>query len=281
LLTYRLELDPELKVPSPCLADGLEVWKDHEGRVCASGGKEGDRFWLWFPEFACFSFHPQQEVATYRPVAAAREATIFDLFRRTVVPLIYQLDGHVVLHGSAIRAREGVVVFCARSHTGKSTLANAFHHQSFPFWADDAVVVESTATETRVLSLPARLRLRPASHDYFQGAGELENLAVWPDHGAEQGAPIHTICLLHRTAADPEAPLVQTARVPEIQAMIQLLEHAYSFTLDEVARRQALLAQYHRLARSVPVCEVRLQSGLELLPVVVEALAAKLGLTSP
>lgn len=281
MLTYRLELDPQLEVPLPGETAPHEVWHDHEGGVCAHGGRDGERFWLRFPQLACFSFHPQQEVATFRVEADVRETIVIDLFQRTVVPLIYQLGGCTVLHGSAIRTRQGVVVFCARSHTGKSTLATAFCQRGFPFWADDAVVLERSEGELRAIGLPAHLRLRPPSRNYFLGGGETTSGMRWSDCAAVREAPLALICLLRRSAPDSQQPLVQATQVPEALAMLKLLEHAYSFTLSEAPQRQALLEQYHHVARSVPVWDVHLKTSLESLPLAVEALVANLHLDLP
>lgn len=276
---YRVAIDHDLTGPSADYSSGTEVWRDHEGRICAYGGQEGEHYWLRFPGMACFRFHPQLEVATCRREGTTAEAIIEDLFRRTVVPLIYQVGGRAVLHGSAVRSREGVIVFCARSHTGKSTLASAFHLQGFSFWADDAVVVEPQAEGMHAVGLPSRLRLRPPSRRHFQEAIDPTDVALNPDPSAAQGERLLAICLLQRAEGEPGQPPAWVTQVPPSQAMLQLLEHAYSFTLGPLTQRRAILAQYHELATSVPVWDVHVQTGLELLPLAVAALAAQLNLT--
>ena len=50
---------------------------------------------------------------------------IEETFERGVLPLALQARGIQVLHASGIETPQGVVAFCARSQTGKSTLAYA------------------------------------------------------------------------------------------------------------------------------------------------------------
>src|SRR5829696_203522 len=66
-----------------------------------------------------------------------------------LVPPPDQLE---TLHASAVVAPAGVVAFCARSATGKSTLAASLHRRGYDLWADDAVVW--TPAGSRSLTFP-------------------------------------------------------------------------------------------------------------------------------
>ena len=78
-----------------------------------------------------------------------------------------QVQGHEVMHASAVRMSHGLVVLCGSSHMGKSTLAYGFSRRGHPQWADDLVVFEPAGNAATAIALPFRPSLRSASASTF------------------------------------------------------------------------------------------------------------------
>jgi hypothetical protein len=122
----------------------VQVWRDHEGTVCAAGHTVAGRHWMHVPRIGSFAFGPCAGDAVHVfAEPSARPESVLDTFRRMVLPLALQAQGEEVLHASAVRMLQGVVALCAVSETGKSTLAYALSRRGFPLWADDACGVSN------------------------------------------------------------------------------------------------------------------------------------------
>src|SRR5437868_7089772 len=81
-------------------------------------------------------------------------------YRRAVLPMALQAHGQEVIHASAVITEDGVVAFCGRSQTGKSTVAYGLHRRGYRVWADDTLVFDASAEFVQVIPYPHRLRIR-------------------------------------------------------------------------------------------------------------------------
>ena len=203
-------------------------------------------------------------VATFRfgpggVEAIAREGVeiekILDAHRRLVVPRVLQALGQEVLHASAVAFETGAVTFCAKSGTGKSTVAYALAQRGHPPCADDAVAIRPGPQGPELMPLPFALRLRPPSAAYY--GEEAQPLEL--QHPAAS-RPLAAICVLRRV--DDTSGVRRLGRA---EAFPALLTHAYSFGLDDEHRRRRMMEHYLSLASEVPVFEVALPSGLSEL----------------
>ena len=75
--------------------------------------------------------------------------------------------GEEVVHASAVLMDDGVVAFCGRSQTGKSTIAYGLHRRGCRVWADDTLVFETSGEIVQTIPYPHRLRIRAEAAEYF------------------------------------------------------------------------------------------------------------------
>lgn len=262
---------PPLPDPS---RDGVEVWYERDGTVCALGHVEqGDR-WFRLLGVASFRFGPSGGVLAVADEGRDPEV-VRDAYRRSVLPLVLQSRGLEVLHASAVRAPHGVVALCAVKETGKSTLAYALSRRGHPLWADDAVVVDTAAEPVAAHQLPFGIRLRPASAAFFArdvGAAAVpdDSTGAQPGSNFADGVPLAALYVLVRDEAVVEGAEVRP--LSAAAALTSVLAHAYCFSLQDVERKGQMMTQYLDLVSRVPVHEVRYGTGLDRVPAILDAI---------
>ncbi len=210
------------------------------------------------------------------PERGARLEWILDAYQRTILPLALQVRGVEVLHASAIRMPQGVVVLCGVKETGKSTLAYALEQRGYPLWADDAVTFCRSGTTTRSLPLPFRIRLRPASVAFFGESSSIPqsdfDVASAAPPPAMDPLPLLAVCVLKRSSTLGTGIAFESERLFSAAALAAVLPHSYCFTLRDPAGKQRMMKHYLDLVSMVPVLEVRFQTGLENLPTILDGI---------
>ncbi|HET7457342.1 MAG TPA: hypothetical protein VFJ74_06785 [Gemmatimonadaceae bacterium] len=275
---------PELTIaprgtPLPPLPDpsheGVEVWRERDGSVCALGHVErADERWFRLFGVASFRFGSTGAVVAFVDEGRDLEQ-VRDAYFRSVLPLVLQSRGLEVLHASAVRAPHGVVALCAAKETGKSTLAYALSRRGHPLWADDAVVVDTSTAPVRAHQLPFGIRLRPASAAYFArdgsaAAGEGDSRRGNGDGSFADAVPLAALYVLVRDEAVADGANVR--RLSAAAALTAVLAHAYCFSLQDVERKGRMMTQYLELVSRVPVYEVRYGTGLDRVPAILDAI---------
>jgi hypothetical protein len=183
-----------------------------------------------------------------------------------ILPLALQAHGREVLHASAVRAPAGIVALCARSGTGKSTIAYALNTRGHLLWADDAVCFEPNDAGIDTLPLPFSLRLRPASAAFF--ADRAVDNGLRSPEGRE---PLAALFVLER-AAGPAA----LERLQPADAFPAVLTHGYCFTTNDRERTGAMVRNYLELVDHVPTFRLRFPDGLDGLDDVLELIEGAL-----
>lgn len=230
----------------------------------ALGWSDGTRNSMRLPGVGLYRWSDEDREVTATPEAGTERDTIVDAFHRCVLPMVLQAEGREVLHGSAVLLPRGAVALCARSRTGKSTLAFGLSRQlDCPLWADDAVAVELTAEGASALPLPFSLKLRHPAARYFGTDSRAVGGPEDPDPPAHS-APLLAVFTL--TRSDVPGRSARASRTTAGRAFTALLEHAYCFDLNDRARRRRMVDQYLELSARVPVFELCFPSDLEALP---------------
>ena len=250
----------------PELSDAsATVWRDDSGAVVALGHTVDGEHWVHVPGRGAFSFPPQAGGVTAVPEPGTDGALVEDTFRRMIMPLALQAQGHEVLHASAVRTSAGVLALCAVAGTGKSTLARALSNRGHRLWADDAVCLELNRDTVHVRPLPFTLRLRPESAAFFGGA---------PRQGAvrvpRETVPLARLFVLER--ADSGGPEIE--RLPAAVAFRAVLTHGYCFSTQDRVRNAAMVRNYLELVDRVPVYRVTFSGGFDGLDETIEAIEA-------
>jgi hypothetical protein len=264
-------------LPSPT-DPAVTVWCDSRGTPGALSHVVNQEPWLHVLKVASFRLDLEQNAVVAVPCPTASPEAIVDEWQSAVWPAFLQMKGHEALHASAVATRTGVVIFCAASESGKSTLAYALSQRGYPQWADDAVVLAFTSDDVRAVPLPYHIRLRHASALHFGYLRRQVNRGRVRRAGAHHltAERISAICLLDGTATDADAPAAAIHPVAAATGLTRVLEHAVYFGLQDHARKRLMLEHYLSLVTRVPLWHVRFQRGLHLLPSVIDALEEQL-----
>lgn len=246
-----------------------QTWLDSEGRLVATGGFDGESWWMHWPNLATFWFGQTGRVRVV-PVRSGLEPAIHDVFQRGVVPVVLLARGNEGLHASAFLGAGGVIGFSAESGTGKSTLAMLLSVSGFPQFADDTLMYRETSGLIEAFSLEFPVRVDTgARHAIGRALGDAPRETVPPGCVA----PITRIYRLIRDRTlDPRAPRI--AAVPASRRFEVLLAHAMPFEMGPDARRRLFLDRVLHLARTVDVATLRFAPDLDALPWLAEAVRA-------
>jgi hypothetical protein len=251
----------------------LEVWRDNNGTVCAYGYIADGYGWMDLVGTAKFRFDPRNREVTAFALPDVSRGLVRDAYCHAALPVALHFFGCEVLHASAVRTPRGVVAFCARSETGKSTIASAFGARGYPLWADDAVAIDSDdtshgGTTIRTLLLPFKLRLRHPSAQYLGQGDDCTGGAHANSDFAT--SPLAALCVLERSREQHRD--VEIRRLPPGEAFRALLPHAFCFSLNDKARKRAMLKLYLTMAARTPTFAISFTPGFERLPGILDAI---------
>jgi hypothetical protein len=237
--------------------DVLQRWHDNEGRLIATGGRDGHGWWMHWRGLATFRFGEVGDVRV-EMFRNGLDQEVQDVFVRGVVPVVLLARGFEGLHASAVRDEAGVVAFCGTSGTGKSTLAVAVAATGLQHYADDTIVYRLDGAPVAV-RLPFPVRLAPTARDAMGGR-------VLPFSRLERdtSAPIRRIYHLRRDPSlDPCVP--RFAAIPGAKRFEVLLAHAHPFDMAGTERRGAFMRHLLALAAAADVWECSFAPALEHL----------------
>ena len=107
-------------------ARSRQTWRDNNGRLVATGGHEGQSWWMDWPGLATFRFGEQGPVVA-APVTHNRDVEIRDVFVRGVLPVVLLARGCEALHASAVAIGDGEGRRFVREFWDRQVLACASH----------------------------------------------------------------------------------------------------------------------------------------------------------
>jgi hypothetical protein len=266
---------PRLEVSAgvwdPVLPGGGPVrqrWLDVDGALVATGGADRERWWMHWPSLGTYVFGSDGPVVAY-PVPGSSYAALEDSFTRGVIPVVMLARGCEALHGSAVLNGSGVVGFCARSGTGKSSLALALARQGTVLWADDTVALPWADDRVESVALPFPVRVDDKAREALGRRVDVR----FADAGTRE--TLRRVYFLTRDATmDPGRP--ELTPVTGGSRFERLLAHAHPFELATDARRRVMIERLLRIAAAVPLYELRFAPSLEHLPLLAQSVSAHL-----
>lgn len=283
---------PDVPVLDPDDEGGV-CWERENGKPMIVAKAIDEWCWVWISSMATFRFplsSPGLDVECVAvPHPRAKTASIVDGYYRMVMPMILQVYGLESMHGTAVTppaaavgAEAGAYTFHAYSTGGKTTLTRALVERGFEIHADDALIIDPygaglASSRPALQPIPFALRLREPSAELF-GLPVRQKIA---DPGAlEQDdlpapLPLAGMVLIERVEGEDVSGTELTLLAPNA-AFKRLLDHCYTFDPFRKERTARMMKAYLKLAREVPVVRFRYPTGLEKLPEVVAALAARL-----
>jgi hypothetical protein len=264
--TPRLRIEPPEALEARARrAPALEVWRDEDGEIYATGGRLGDQYWIEVLGVGTFLFGDDGEEVAVTPLPHVADEEILESYRRIVLPLALHACGSELVHASAVVAPSGgVVAFAAGTRTGKSTLAYALSLRGHAIWADDAVLFRAGRGPVESTPLPFALRIRQASARFFdlQAGAEGEWRPLFVEDDAAR--PLAAVCLLAQASGgNGGGPAVEVELRDPASAFPAVLAHAYFFSIGDPRRKREMLSRYLELTARVPVYDVRFPPRLE------------------
>ena len=283
VLRFRLDRRPRIR-PEP--VRWTPHWVLPGGRPWLLVGARDDAIVLRFPRLADFAISAAGRDTTCYARPRTPRPTIRHLWLDQVLPLLFSMQGRIVLHASAVSTPCGAVAFLAGAREGKSTLATGLGRLGWRLIADDALLVDARAG--RVLAVPSYpgVRLWPDVASEVRGSrGPAPTVAHYTE---KQRLTPRTAGLQFRGRAQRLARVYvlgggrrarTTARIGPVSLRDAVIELArYTFCL-ETRNRERLAYQFDRLshdARVVPMRRLAVPRTLALLDRVREAILADL-----
>lgn len=248
-----------------------QQWFDNAGQLVASGGHDLGLWWMHWHGLGTFWFGDTGNVFA-EPVAADRLVQIEDVFTRGVVAVVLLARGCEALHASAVEQSGSVTAFCARSGTGKSTLALAIARCGSSHFADDTLLYTTSSNRPLAFSLPFPVRVADEARRAAETISSESSVARPP-----ASAAIHRVYDLTRDdSLEPGVP--RFAPVAAARRFERLLAHAHPFEMAGPERRRAFTENLLALARDVEVWECRFAPSLDALPSLVDGIRGHVGM---
>jgi hypothetical protein len=184
--------------------------------------------------------------------------------------------GLLVLHGSAVRTRDGVVAFLGLKGAGKSSLALALVASGARHATDDTLPIALGADTATVWPGIHSVRLHPDMLERpdlrgtpVLGAGRDGKHATAPLNEARvmtEPAPLRAIYLLHPAVSNHRDRLVDGAALDPLRSTASLAAFAKVGRMIGAGEAKTLLDRAGEVARLVPVESLLVHRDLDRLP---------------
>jgi hypothetical protein len=258
----------------PPPASGQEVirWFDDNGEVWARGFSAQHVRWIDWRGLGAFAFAANAtEVRVWPERHASREAIVEGFFR-LIEPIVLQAQGWQALHAGAAAGPGGVVAFCGRSRSGKSTLSFAMQQLGWRQFADDALLWRLDPDGAMACPLSFTPRLRPGSRAHF---ANMNGQMTAPRPSVPAETPVAAVFLLRQ---DDTLSRPRVSSVPQARAFSELLPHAHCFDPEDPTHIRRLVESYLQLVARVPVFRLEYRPDLRLLGQVIDAAVEAAGI---
>lgn len=133
-------------------------WLSPGGETLLSYGRQDPYQWLRFRGLADFRISANTKEICCYPLPRVPQETIRHLLLDQVLPRCLAHQGKIMLHASAVRLEQGLLLFIGDSGAGKSTLAGSFHQAGDSAISDDCVWIKES--KDQIIALPSYGGLR-------------------------------------------------------------------------------------------------------------------------
>lgn len=254
----------------------LHQWYSPNGETLLSYGQDGLYHWLRFPDLADFRLSTNvKEVACY-PVSNVPDETIRHLLLDQVLPRCLAHQGKIMLHASAVRVEQGLLLFIGDSGAGKSTLAGNFHRAGNLAVSDDCLWVKED--EEQVVAVPGYggLRLWGDSLDaLFSGRGATGSVAhysvkrrVYLDDklGIDSSSiPVLAVIMLSQPS-QASSSAISLERLSHREAFIAILKQTFQLDLKDHKRMTRHARALGRMVPRLPSFRLSMPHDYNFLP---------------
>ena len=241
-----------------------------DGDVALSVARITDGYVVSFDDGRSFTFDPDaRTVNCPQPIDAAVRHQLLD----QVLPRVLEHLGHMMVHASAVRTPQGVVLFVAEAGVGKSTLAASFQSAGVELLSDDCVrLVVGSDARVRCIPTYRSLRLWSDSADAVMATEPYEPMTPGSDKRRLSlvGAPsvdadaVTAICVL--AADDGDSHEIACLRVAPALAVSLLVAQCFRLDPTDAAATKRTFEHCVDVVERVPVVELAYPRDYERLP---------------
>ena len=216
------------------------------------------------------------EVSCY-PRPEISHVTIRHLYLDQVLPRCLAHQGKIILHASAVRTEQGLILFIGESGAGKSTLAGNFHQAGISAVSDDCVWLKENGHEIVAIPSYGGLRLWEDSLEVlFAAEQEIHSMAHYSakkrvplkeDEAlqTDQGIPVLAVIVL--APPGPIAPSeVVLDRLPNREAFIAMLKQTFQLDLMDLERMTRHMEALGCIVPRLPAFRLSMPRNYDLLP---------------
>ena len=229
-----------------------------------------NEFWLNIPNIARYWVKSGSSIVI-EPYHDADEASIRAFLLTTPMAMLLQQRGYVVLRASAVKGKDGAILFAGQSLGGKSTLAAYFVQQGYQLIADEICAIQNKSDGLCLLSAyPTQYLWRDALEHLdltnldSQVRLELDMYCVgWEDSFCVSNQPIDKIYILN--GAEYNTAFGETTEVRGMHRLSALVEHGYVTDLYNVInQKQTIMRQLmNLLTNDIPIAAINVNHVLQ------------------
>ncbi len=130
--------------------------------------------------------------------------------------------------------------------------------KGFELWTDDALIFHLVPQGVNAIPLPSAIRLLPETLEFFADHPSISSDLLKPKHLNEE--PLKIIILLNRQEQTHPSNEICSSQLPPREAFLQILAHAYCFSLNDKSDKKRLATDYLNLVERVPVLQIQYPS---------------------
>jgi hypothetical protein len=231
--------------------------------------------WLRFSELADFRVSADVKEIICYPIPGIPPESLRHLLLDQVLPRCLAHQGKFMLHASAVRLEEGLILFIGDSGAGKSTLAGNFHQSGHPAISDDCIWLRDHDEGVAAIPTYGGLRLWEDSLEVlFASEQETHSMAHYSskkrvplqeDAQAGEGAPVLAVILLS-PPAETSSSAVTLERLPNREAFIAVLKQTFQLDIMDRARMTRHAEALGRMIPRLPAFRLSMARRYDLLP---------------
>lgn len=254
-----------------------QQWRASAGQVTLAHRREGETHWLRFPALADFRISADAgDIACY-PLPGIAEETIRHLLLDQVLPRCLAQQGRLMLHASAVRLDEGVLLFIGSSGAGKSTLAGNFHQAGHTALSDDCVWLKESGSRPTALPTYGGLRLWEDSlHSILDEDQPIHPMAHYSSKkrvfltdqatgAAREGYPVRAVIAICPAGETPGAD-VSLEPLSRREAYMELVKQTFWLNVNDWERITGLTEALGGLIPALRTLRLRMRRAYRILP---------------
>jgi hypothetical protein len=232
---------------------------------------------LQFPNLADFQISSNTKEIICYPIPETPQETIRHLLLDQVLPRCLAHQGRIMVHASAVRLEQGLILFLGDSGVGKSTIAGNFHQAGNPMVSDDCLMLKMGKTGIKAIPTYGGLRLWEDSLEVlFPPEQEVDQVAHYSTKKRValdekdtlklmKGLPVLAMFVL--APRDPASGSdITLEHLSNREAFIALMKQSFQLDVLDMKRMTRHIRALGRIVPRIPAYRLSMPHDYALLP---------------